>query len=377
MALLVAFSLFIASLLIYKRIFNPFTIGNVMVLLAVVIMPWFRVWFLHTEMYWLTDTIISFYLISFFAGLLIKKPLIALPEKETSKKVYGVIAVLLLVALPFFAIKFLAYDFSFVGLRSFYYEARFGGFGFVFLLVSNLLLAGFLYAVFRKHWLLAIFIFPMLALFGQKTLLLSAVLGIACMAEHLFKIKLSVILGGIATAIVGLIFLHYASAYGNLPSPFELAVLYFDYYDNLSRLATELFQANHFTFLYGEILSGEAIRYIPRFVWHTKPEIYSHLLIHDQLLPWHLIHGYTPSFLELIASPLTDFGFIGLLAAGLLRGYLYGFFYQNFNQQKNVFVFLLLFLLWYNEIILVFGLVLMLLLSLPSIKKWILFKKEF
>jgi hypothetical protein len=376
MALLVAFTLLLASLLIYKRIFNPFTIGNVMVLLAVVIMPWFRVWFLHTEMYWLTDTIISFYLISFFAGLLIKKPIVAFKEKETSIKVYSLLSVLLIFTLPFFVIKFLSYDFSFVGLRSFYYEARFGGFGFVFLLVSNVLLAGLLYAVFRKHWIVAILIFPMLALFGQKTLLLSAVIGIAFMAEHLFKIKLTYILGGIVMAIVGLIFLHYASAYGNLPSPFELAVLYFDYYDNLSRLSSELFQANHFTFLYGEILSGEAIRYIPRFVWHSKPEIYSHLLIHDQLLPWQLLHGYTPSFLELIAGPLTDFGFVGLLAAGILRGYLYGFFYQNFNQQKSIFVFLLLFLLWFNEIIFVIGLLLMIMLSFSSFKKWILFKKE-
>src|SRR5690606_18219284 len=127
MILLVTICLVLSSIFLFKYIFNPFVIGILFAIVALVVMPLIRNPLMDSDNYYLTDIIILIYLISYFLGIVSKTPKITLYIRD--KKATFLIAVLiaLLLVLPPILYKFLQYPFSVPGFRQFYEESRFEG----------------------------------------------------------------------------------------------------------------------------------------------------------------------------------------------------------------------------------------------------------
>lgn len=58
----------------------------------------------------------------------------------------------------------------------------------------------------------------------------------------------------------------------------------------------------------GKIFLTSFYKWIPRFIWTDKPNVYGFLLIHDKIFYKEMLDNYFPSVFEEYAEPLADFG---------------------------------------------------------------------
>lgn len=359
MVVLVAVCLVILSIMLFKYIFNPFVIGTLFILVALVVIPIFRSSLLNSESFYLTDIIIITYLSCYFVGVAARAPRINLLIRDRKSLILKLALTLLIFLAPPIVYKFIQYPFSIQGFRLFYVESRFGGLGFFFIAVSSLLIFLILFFLHHRKYLYSILLIPLLVLFGQKTILLNLIIGILFIAEVEFKVKKRVILTIVILGVTGLMMFHYLTSIGAVASPFLYAINYFDYYDNLTYLIKSLYVDNTLDHFYGEIFITDFFKVIPRFLWTGKPEIYSFLLIHEQLYPELLRRGHTPSFFEPIAMPLADFGMMGVAVFAFLRGYISRIIYNAYKVNDKNYILLFIFLFGNNEFCIVLGLILL------------------
>ena len=74
--------------------------------------------------------------------------------------------------------------------------------------------------------------------------------------------------------------------------------------------------------------------YVPRALYSAKPLEYGSTLLQKQLLPGSYEMGYAPGFLTWSLSYL-DFGWIGVLCGGILRGLVQRAGFEHFLRNKE------------------------------------------
>jgi hypothetical protein len=140
-----------------------------------------------------------------------------------------------------------------------------------------------------------------------------------------------------ALALLLLAFLGTTVVQGSFESAYE-AISYFDYIH-----ATARYLENHdaISDLSGSGLLSYFWSFVPRFLVPGKPFEYGPVLISSYLFPGAAEEGYTPAYLEWALAHL-DFGVVGVVVQGFLKGQLLGRVQDAFvGNPTNMFLFLL------------------------------------
>ncbi len=176
--------------------------------------------------------------------------------------------------------------------------------GFVFLLAYTSGLCLIFKYLLDKKYLRAIIILIFISVLGKKHPVVYAIL--IPFLYNLFtsnKIKL-------IHFIIPIFLVFFFSFYAIfLTDALEITVLEqlqssFDYYLNF----------NYFVKNYklgideGRIFFTSFYKWIPRFIWTDKPNVYGFLLIHEKIFFKEMLENYFPSVFEEYAEPLADFG---------------------------------------------------------------------
>jgi hypothetical protein len=151
--------------------------------------------------------------------------------------------------------------------------------------------------------------------FGSKQVLLNLVIYAAYLVDRQGH-KLKLIHFGLIALVGAIAFVMLLGGVDDT-TPLVFAGLYFsEYAVNTARIfSPEVLNG----FSTGEILLSNAWTYLPRFLFPDKPFEYGQVLINSILFPGAAEMGQTPGLLYWSAC-YVDFGFVGILAYGLLRG---------------------------------------------------------
>jgi hypothetical protein len=151
--------------------------------------------------------------------------------------------------------------------------------------------------------------------FGSKQILLNLIIYAAYLIDRQgYKLKL-IHFGLIALIAV----MAFVTLLGGLDdtTPLVFAGIYFsEYAVNTARIFSPEVQKS---FSIGEIFFSNAWTYLPRFLFPEKPFEYGQVLINSILFPGAAEMGQTPGLLYW-SGYYVDFGFVGVLFYGLLRG---------------------------------------------------------
>ena len=121
---------------------------------------------------------------------------------------------------------------------------------------------------------------------------------------------------------------------------------YFEHFDVTTRF---LARFNEFGYYWGAGWLSELWFYVPRVLYPDKPLEYGALLVPARLYPGAYEQGYAPGFLVWSLSYL-DFGWVGVMVAGLLRGIFSRAVYEYYLSHRYnlfAFVFMMQFCLWW------------------------------
>jgi hypothetical protein len=121
---------------------------------------------------------------------------------------------------------------------------------------------------------------------------------------------------------------------------------FFEHFDVTTRF---LARFNEYGYYWGTGWLSELWFYVPRALYPGKPLEYGSLLVPARLYPGAYEQGYAPGFLGWSLSYL-DFGWVGVLVAGLLHGsFTRGVYEYYLTQRYNLFafVFMMQFCLWW------------------------------
>ncbi len=94
----------------------------------------------------------------------------------------------------------------------------------------------------------------------------------------------------------------------------------------------------------GKIFLTSFYKWIPRFIWTDKPNVYGFLLIHDKIFYKEMLDNYFPSVFEEYAEPLADFGWY--IAWGIIclkKVVLISFFFLKKMKFKFKMILMILF----------------------------------
>ena len=208
--------------------------------------------------------------------------------------------------------------------RMFYATTRLGG-GFIYYIIIPLIVFCYFYFIAHvnikkdKFKLITIFfatavICFIIYFFGQKAvLLLIGYLLLTTIAFQNYKNKNKIVVGiGLSFLILGIIFFALYSKQQNIEiqNIFTNIAGYSDYIRNFNDLVNEL---DHFH--YGTIfLQDEIFSYIPRAIWHNKPELFGSLTLGlhvPRLVDATMAKTGSPSF-GVLGAAYADFGFFGI-----------------------------------------------------------------
>ena len=121
---------------------------------------------------------------------------------------------------------------------------------------------------------------------------------------------------------------------------------YFEHFDVTTRFLSRF---NEFGYHWGAGWLSELWFYVPRALYPDKPLEYGALLVPARLYPGAYEQGYAPGFLGWSLSYL-DFGWVGVMVAGLLRGIFTRAVYEYYLTHRYnlfAFVFMMQFCLWW------------------------------
>lgn len=158
--------------------------------------------------------------------------------------------------------------------------------------------------IFDKKYLQAVFIIIFISVLGKKHPVIYAVL--LPFLYSLFTTNKIKIIHFILPVFLVFFFAYFAIF---LTNGLEITVLEqlrssFDYYLNFN-FFVENYQLGIDE---GRIFFTSFYKWIPRFIWTEKPNVYGFLLIHDKIFFKEMLDNYFPSVFEEYAEPLADFG---------------------------------------------------------------------
>jgi hypothetical protein len=106
------------------------------------------------------------------------------------------------------------------------------------------------------------------------------------------------------------------------------------YFENFQISAEFIGRFHEFGFQYGKAWLSGFWFYVPRALYAAKPLEYGSILIQKQLLPGAYEAGYAPGFLTWSLAYL-DFGWVGVLGAGIMKGLIERAGYEQFLRNRN------------------------------------------
>jgi hypothetical protein len=164
---------------------------------------------------------------------------------------------------------------------------------------------------------------------GSKAIILTV--GVIAIVYYHFMVRplgtLKIILSGIAGAGAFLWLLLFQGSYTDL-------IGIASYFENFQITAEFIGRFPEFGFQYGKGWLSSFWFYVPRALYPAKPLEYGPILIQKVLLPGAYEGGYAPGFLNWSLSYL-DFGWLGVLGAGVLKGTVERAAYEQFLRNKN------------------------------------------
>jgi hypothetical protein len=106
------------------------------------------------------------------------------------------------------------------------------------------------------------------------------------------------------------------------------------YFENFQITAEFIGRFREFGYQYGKAWLSSFWFYVPRALYAAKPLEYGPVLLQKQLLPGAYEAGYAPGFLNWSLAYL-DFGWVGVLVAGILKGLIERAGYEQFLRNRN------------------------------------------
>ena len=113
-------------------------------------------------------------------------------------------------------------------------------------------------------------------------------------------------------------------------------ILYFDYFSNT---ALFLHHFNEFGYTWGTTMLGDLWYYVPRALYPAKPFVYGGISIMEHFSPGQAALGATAGTLSW-AEAYLDFGVSGVLAEGILTGFIVKAAYEIFRKSNKCIYFL-------------------------------------
>ena len=123
---------------------------------------------------------------------------------------------------------------------------------------------------------------------------------------------------------------------------------FLSYFQNFDITTQFLSRFNEYGYRFGSGTLSELWFYVPRALYPAKPLEYGALLIPAHLFPGAYEAGYAPGFLGWSLSYL-DFGWVGVLAAGLLKGITQRAVFEYYLSHRRSFfgfIFMMQYCLW-------------------------------
>lgn len=234
-----------------------------------------------------------------------------------------------------FAIKLASelQHFTLLEVRAFYHTSRTTSYlPILFLSIGTIGPFLALSSIVRGQFLIFTLVIITLLLIGKKAPFFTIlVLGFFIIRPRASMTTAVVFFSGIA----GLISLHQLQSTVDL-SPFKILSGYFDYHINLGEVLNRINnQSCCFGIFNGNIAVSKLWYFIPRSFYESKPDIYSHILIHAEFYPNELARGYTRGIVTNIASAYADLGYFGLFFYGGTNALLFCFFLKMYAIERN------------------------------------------
>ena len=339
---MLVFIFFLITILIYisykkyNIIINPFVFESYYTLLFLVVPQIILPYFIPTikeNLY--SNIMIILYIVGVFIGTESNLKAFKLREIE-NRKFTGHVNIIIgfLLLLPTLSIL-LNCGLSISGVRCYYETVVFTKFASFYELGKTFLLLGVIILIIaHKKLNLYIFIILFFIIFsGSKFAIFNLLLFLLLFFEVYKNLKPKKIFLYSIPILLLLIFYHFAQTVSAEENPFITALKYFDIYEKQSFLADELNRSDK-DFYYGKIFLTSYYKFIPRFLWETKPYAYGFAILNWDLFPEYAAANYMPSFG--LGSLYADFGFFGVFFFGILSGFFRKYCYQIFlKSNKN------------------------------------------
>ena len=198
-------------------------------------------------------------------------------------------------------------------------DAEIPGISLLYMMTYSVFLFRGVLSIFRKEYLWIMSCLVVLLILGKKhpiifMILIPVVLNIFASSKNRFYYYILPFVGVLFLYVLAL-FLAEGRSIGffvQLASTFDYAINFDDFLNRFELGSTK-----------GQIWISSFLKYIPRYFWSNKPEIYGFLLIHEQLFPAEMAIGYFPSVFEEYAVMLADFGLIKGTALLVFRSTVY------------------------------------------------------
>lgn len=186
-----------------------------------------------------------------------------------------------------------------------------------------------------KLFLLIIISTVFLYFSGSKQAIFSCILSALFYIDNYaykFSIKKSIAL----ISLLPISFLSVTIFQGSFNTIYE-SLRYFDYIVLSSKYLKDSYL---FDSIIGTGYLSQFWGYVPRILYPNKPFEYGPVLLNTVLFPGAAEQGYTPAYMPWTLAHL-DFGIIGILIIGFLKGNIYAAFFRIFTANKrNLFLFL-------------------------------------
>lgn len=253
-------------------------------------------------------------------------------NKKIGKKFFLFISLILLI---YIGCNFNLFLKVFENPRLFYASMRIGG-GFIYYILIPLIIFCYFYFISHfnsrsviekivKYFISTLFVCLIIYFFGQKGPLLT--IGYLCLTTIMFRSNsknknVLIIIVGMTFLCMGLLFFSIYSKQQNIKydNVLDNIVAYSDYIRNFNDLVDNL--DHHY---YGKIFfEDEVYSYIPRAIWHNKPELFGSLglgLNVPRLVEWTLKKTGAPSF-GVIGAAYADFGIVGIILKLLFESFI-------------------------------------------------------
>jgi hypothetical protein len=160
-------------------------------------------------------------------------------------------------------------------------------------------------------------------------------LGLFYVHYHIRRVATSMMIAVVALLMFGVVGLQLLQ--GTAGSLLD-TVLYFDYFPN----AANFLDSPMFSFQYGRIIFSSIWLYVPRALYPEKPYAYGPATITEWMFPGAAEQiGGTPGLIDWTV-PYTDFGVLGVIAAGFLVAWISKAAFESFIHEKRIDTFALM-----------------------------------